>query len=135
MKKSNNFDSMIGTLQEYRGQQYIIREILDAGDDRFEIVTNKKVIKETLAGMREFILLQTKEELAQSSALIVSVGSKDNTLNKAADAVLAIIEKLRNGDFKPEDLDRARAINESAQVITNMAKVQLEIIRTARELR
>lgn len=134
MKKINKFDSMIGTLQEYHGQQYIIRDIVDMGDDRFDVITNRKVIKETLAGMREFVLLQTKEELANSNALVLSVGSKDNNLNKAADAVLDAIEKLKNGECTPKDIERARAINESAQVITNMAKVQLEVIRAARDL-
>ena len=54
--------------------------------------------------------------------------SKNNTINELNNALFETLRGLQEGKI---DLDRAKAINETAQTIINGAKVQVECIRVS----
>lgn len=54
--------------------------------------------------------------------------SNNNTINELNNALFETLRGLQEGKI---DLDRAKAINETAQTIINGAKVQVECIRVA----
>ncbi len=132
-KASLEFQHMIGCLYDYRGHTLLVKEVLQDGEERYKVVTDARVIKETKNGMRsEFTLLQTPEEISESKAVMLSVVKQDTDLNKVSAALMKTIEEVQ---ADPGKLAQAQAVCEIAQSVVNVGRLQFDVLKMAHTIR
>jgi len=120
---------MIGKTFLYLGHQYVIKGLDEVEEDLYEVKTDKRTMRMSSADLRkEFLPVHTngKENLALVKTINESLAMKD--------LGVTLMETLDKVKANPKYIEQARAINETAKTMIELGKLQLEIIKTVREV-
>lgn len=133
-----------GTLMDLKGCQFEYEGTLETLNDWryaagvYTLSTSKKERKMDVSRVRDF--LETIKPIQKKESTISVLGKQEvnmissvnNSFADVKDMILDNMKKLNKEKFTQEDLDRARATNEGAKVLIDMAKVQVDMVKELR---
>lgn len=131
MRNAERFNKMIGNTYLYRTEQYTVMNVIYIEDDLYDIETDKRTIRMNADLIsKEFLPVQSSTRKKNSAALMKYLPD-DKTI---VDLSAVLTENIRKLQTDPKFIEQARAINEQAKTLIDLKKLQLDVIKTARDL-
>ncbi len=125
------FYKMIGGTYLYKGINYIIQSIEQEERNLFKITTDKRVIRVNGEDLRrEFLPVEPRPD--KKNALALYNAMEDNLPMKGLGTTL--MDTIKKIQEDPKYIDQAKAINETAKNLIEMQRVQVDLVRTIKDL-
>jgi hypothetical protein len=126
-----SFLKMIGHTYLYKGGNYVIQDIEEEERNLFKVTTNTRVIRVNGKDLRkEFLPVEPRPD--KKNALELYNAMQDNLPMKGLGTTL--MDTIKKIQEDPKYIDQARAINETAKNLIEMKRVQVELVRTIKDL-
>lgn len=117
-----------GRMYMYNGENYIIKHIVRTTDGYLDIFTDKKKIRITPTEQREF--LPVDAPVKANEDIVLYMKEQNKPLESLSTKLTGMIEKIETGTL---DIKKAKAINETARSIIQLAKTQIDFVRVIRK--
>lgn len=124
---------MIGKSYLYMGTEHEIQEVTPIEGDLFAVRTDKRTIKVSWGEIRsDFIPVTSRALEVRRQQVFAGLQVESNQMTALAATLLKKIEKTEKD---PAFIDRARAINDQAKTLIDLKRLQLDILKTAIDVR
>lgn len=131
MRNAERFEKMIGNTYLYRTEQYTVMNIVYVEDDLYDVETDRRTIRMNADLIsKEFLPVQSPTRKKNTAALMKYLPDDQSMVNLSA----VINENIKKLQTDPKFIEQARAINEQAKTLIDLKKLQLDVIKTARDL-
>jgi hypothetical protein len=123
---------MVGRTFLYSGTEYSVMKITHVEDDLYDVQTDKRTIRLSDGELRkEFLPVHVPTKKGTNGQALVKYLPDGKDM---VDLSAVLNENIKKLQTDATFIDQARAINESAKTIIELKKLQLDVIRTARDL-
>lgn len=125
----NKFAKMIGRTYLYGGENYVIKDVTHVEDDLFDVRTDKRSLRLSAGELKkDFLPVHVPAKRGNALAKLLENDSDMVNLSKVLSDSIKKLEK--DATFIPQ----AQAINETAGKLIDLKKLQLDVIKTSRDL-
>ena len=133
-----------GTLTELKGNQFEYNGEMETLHDwryangLYTLSTSKKERRMDVTRLRDFLEGIVGENQKKGVAILGKqessiVESVNSSFSDVKAMILKNMQTLNGKTFTPQDLERAKATNEGAKVLIDMAKVQVDMVKELRK--